>query len=242
MRDVEPVVGRCATATARTVPSVALFDLDGVLVDSRPGIRRSLDHTLASIGVPAVDDDVLDGLIGPPLVVGLRGILPALGRDPSEAEALVATYRRHYATSMVEHTTLQPGIADALSHLSARIPLAVATSKSGPFAETLLVALGVRAHFAVVVGPDPGAHDERKGETIGRALDLLTGALGRRPQPGATVMVGDRHHDVTGAAEHGLQAIGVSWGYGSTAELRDAGATAVVDDVDALVALLLEGW
>jgi phosphoglycolate phosphatase len=199
-----------------------LFDLDGVLVDSRAAITGCLARALQAHGheVPPVDE--LERLIGPPLHDAFAELIGA----PAESEAVddcVSAYRECYAVASLIETTVVPGIPEALAELAATgHPLAVATSKAVTHAEPLLAALGLRAHFAVVAGPALGARSESKATTIAAALRALGAPAGR----GA--MVGDRCFDVAGARAHGLRAIGVTWGIGSARELRDAGADVLV--------------
>jgi phosphoglycolate phosphatase len=100
--------------------------------------------------------------------------------------------------------------------------VAVATSKPLAFAEPLLRSLGLRTFFTAVAGPDLSVRGESKASTIAAALKMLG-------QPRGAVMVGDRSHDIVGARAHSLPTIGVTWGIGDAAELREAGAGSIVD-------------
>ena len=106
------------------------------------------------------------------------------------------------------------------------------TSKPQRFAVPILEALDLMRHFEVVVGPDR-TEAEPKEETLARALELVGGC-----DVPASVMVGDRHHDIDAAHAHGMAAIGVLWGFGSREELSEAGARAVVADADELAEAL----
>ena len=192
-----------------------LFDLDGVLVDSRVPIARSVNAALADHGLPMRPEAELYGFIGPPLHETFRQLS---GRR--DVDAFVASYRARYRTKMVEETLVMDGIPELLAGL--RHPAVVATSKPRPLAEPLVEALGLRDRFLAVEGPSLGADAEPKATTIGRALEALP--AGARP-----VMVGDRLHDVHGAAAHGLECIGVLWGIGSRDELVGAGAVAIAE-------------
>jgi phosphoglycolate phosphatase len=202
------------------VRDAVLFDLDGVLVDSRTAIAGCLNEALAAHGFAPRPETGLHRFIGPPLAAGF-GELTGAEPDSALVADCIATYRRHYATASLRDTTAVPGIDRALAELADGHALAVATSKAAAFAEPILEALGLRAFFAAVAGPDTGALDEDKADTVRRALDALGG-------PVRAVMVGDRSFDVTAARANGLAAIGVTWGIGDAAEL--AGADALVDD------------
>jgi len=122
-------------------------------------------------------------------------------------------------------------ICSLLERLAARVPLVVATSKAAALAEPLLRALGLRGHFTAVMGPSLAARSEDKATTVGRALEAVPSA--ERP-----VMVGDRRFDVIGAGAHGVACVGVLWGIGTEAELREAGAAAIVREPAELEELL----
>jgi phosphoglycolate phosphatase len=199
---------------------VVLFDLDGVLVDSRGPISRCINRALATHGVPEREPADLYRYIGPPLLTAFAELLD----EPVTSAAVLgcaATYRELYAEASLTETAVMPGIADALAALRrAGRRLGVATSKPRPFAEPLLEKLGMREHFAVVAGPELDATGEDKTTTVGAALRALCADRG--------AMVGDRSFDMVAARAHGLHAVGVGWGIGSRAELEAAGAQRIV--------------
>jgi len=203
------------------MPTV-IFDLDGVLVDSRAVFLACVKHAFAKLGLPARPDEELLPYIGPPFAFAFSELLGVAPDDPL-VHACIDGYRERYKDAMLTETTVTPGIPAALTALKAH-RLAVATSKPLAFAEPLLSAMGLRGHFDVVAGPDLDARAEPKTETLGRALDQL--------QATEAVMVGDRSFDVVAAHAHGLPAIGVTWGIGDADEL--AGAERVIGDPEQL--------
>lgn len=203
--------------------AVVLFDLDGVLADSRLAITSCMNHALAAAGrepVPAAD---LYPLIGPSLSFGFASLLEVEPDDP-EVAACIDAYRSVYASVSLRDTPAYPGVHEALDTIAAAAPerrLGVATSKPRAFAEPLLDALGLRSRFEVVAAPELDLHVESKTVTVGAALD----ALGH---DGPATMVGDRHVDMEAARAYGLRAVGVTWGFGTADELRSAGADVLV--------------
>jgi phosphoglycolate phosphatase len=212
-----------------TGTDAVLFDLDGVLVDSRIAFVRSINAALAEHGLPERAPAELVPYLGPPLHRTFT-TLAGDGAGDEIVDGLVLSYRARYRRSMAAESAVFPGVADVLERLAAGMPLVVATSKSQALAEPLLEQLGVREHFRAVYGPSLQARDESKSETIARALEGL--ALSRRP-----VMVGDRKFDVLGARAHDLPCVGVLWGIGGEQELREAGAVVLVDEPADLVEL-----
>jgi phosphoglycolate phosphatase len=194
------------------VTAAVLFDLDGVIVDSREAITTCLNHALRDGGHPERPASDLYRHIGPALADAF-GELLELPRDDEAVVACVAAYRAIYTTESLRLTKLIPGMAEVLGRLDAR--MGIASSKPVAFSEPILEQLGIRHHFEVVAGPDLNPFGETKTTTIANAL----GVLGK-----PAVMVGDRHHDVEGAHANGIPCLGVTWGIGTRAELETAGA------------------
>lgn len=220
-----------------------LFDLDGTLVDSAPGITSAVNATLRGLGEPEVPVAELERAIGPPLHETFSRLLADRAPTADQIDAIVADYRARYAVGMVEGSIPYPGIRELLDALAtAGRPLAVATAKSQPLAQALLEGLGLADRFAAICGPSPSAR-ATKADTVRDALAALglSGPDDPRGEAGlgaSAVMIGDRLHDVEGAAANGLPAIGVLHGFGSRAELTEAGAAAIAVDVAELAALL----
>lgn len=217
--------------------SLVLFDLDGTLSDSAPGITSSMRTALTHHGLEMPRDDVLNSFVGPPFRVSLEGI----GLPPERVDEVVTTDRSDYEAGRLFDNELYPGIRDVLAGLAdAGTTVAVATSKPQATARRIVEHFGLAPHLAGglegVFGADVTNPRDTKAGVIARALAHL-----QREPDADVVMVGDRLHDVEGAAKHGIATIGVSWGYAAPDELRDAGAAAVVDSADDLAALLLPG-
>jgi phosphoglycolate phosphatase len=209
--------------------TTVIFDLDGVLVDSRAAIAGCTNHALAALGRPMRPEPELYPYIGPPLSHSF-GELLGLELEHADVAAMMTAYRARYATVSLTDTTVEPGIPEALDQLAPDHRLAVATSKPTAFAEPLLAAVGLRRYFDVVAGPALDERAEPKTETLRTALDRLGGTR--------AVMVGDRSFDVVAAHAHELPAIGVTWGIGTRDELRDA--ERLIDAPDELAAAVAD--
>ena len=196
-------------------PLSILFDLDGTVVDSKPGILASCSAALHSLGHRPDGLDI-GNLIGPPLEEIVVEILGRFG-DDRVAEAVLA-YRDHYGSAGFLETTVYPGLTAALDQLLAlKAKLYIATSKRTIFAEQILEHLGLIDLFAGVHGSEPDGAVDRKADLI---ADVL-----RRHELSADrcLMVGDRRQDVEGARTNGVSTVGVLWGYGDQDELESAG-------------------
>lgn len=210
-------------------PTAVLLDLDGVLVDSRTAISRSISHALAEHDFPQPSLASLERFIGPQLTLAFAE-LTAQPPDSPAVLACLTSYRARYRDASLRETTVFDGIPAVLGVLGEQHLLAVATSKPLAFAEPLLRALDLRGALDHVAAPDLDAHNEDKAATIRSALH----ALGTQ----RAVMVGDRSFDVIGAHACDIPAIGVSWGIGTRDELADANADRIVDQPGKLPAVI----
>ncbi len=217
---------------AGALPALVLFDLDGTLVDSEPGIAASVAHALARFGLPAPPREALRMWIGPPLRESFAAVFGA--GDP-RVEAAVAAYRERYIASGWRELSVYPGIAETIATLRAGgSRLAVVTTKIEDQARRIVAHLPFGAAFETVYGAPPGAVSGDKSARIARALEDFGVAAS------ACAMVGDRRFDVLGARANAVHAIGAAWGFGSVEELREAGADAIVARPDQLLPLLAQ--
>jgi len=190
--------------TAR--PQLVIFDLDGTLTDSAEGIVASFHHALGSIGAVVPDGDLVGMIVGPPMHHTLRDM--GLGEH---ADAAIAAFREDYLARGWAMNRTFDGIPDLLADLRAvGVRLAVATSKAEPTARRILAHFGLDGHFEVIAGASVDGLRATKSDVVKHALSQL------EPLPDRVLMVGDRSHDVEGAAEHGIDTVVVGWGYGRT--------------------------
>jgi phosphoglycolate phosphatase len=217
-----------------------LFDLDGVLVDSRGPIAGSINHALRAHGLVAEPEEALHALIGDSLGPIFERLLAERDADLALTASCIASYRECYRSASVDGALLFDGIAALLGELARTLRLAVATSKPVEFARPILERVGVAGHFGAICGPPLTRTDgEPKARIAERALSGLGLATGPLGVPPVAAMVGDRHHDVRAGSALGLATVGVLWGIGSEAELREAGALHLVETPAELGRLLL---
>jgi phosphoglycolate phosphatase len=207
-----------------------LLDLDGTLIDSRPGITACLFSALRTLGHdldPATD---LTFAIGPPMQDAMARLLAPYG--DTRVEAAVAAYRAAYAGGGIFEATVYPGIPALLETLAGRYRLYLATSKRTIFARSVLDHFRLSSAFAGIHGAEPNGLVDHKPELIAAILTWHGLA------PAQATMIGDRSYDISGAHANGLRAIGVLWGYGTRAELEQAGADRLAATPAALAGLL----
>jgi phosphoglycolate phosphatase len=195
------------------------FDLDGTLTDPKPGITRSIQYALQKLNHPAIPtEDELTWCIGPPLRASFAKILGA----EDQADRAVSLYRERFSDIGLFENRVYDGIAEVLTTLSqSGQRLFVATSKPHVFARRIVEHFGLRHHFEHVFGSELDGTRVDKSHLLEYALKTVA------VEPTKTLMIGDRSHDIVGAKNNGMQAIGVLYGYGNKDELLGAGASQV---------------
>jgi phosphoglycolate phosphatase len=211
--------------------TAVLFDLDGTLTDPFPGITRCIDHALVRLGRVSPPAESLRWCIGPPLTSSFRLLLDT--EDDVILADAVRLYRERYACVGKFENALVEGVPDALAKLHGQgAYLTVATSKLMTYAGEIIEHFGLGGWFHAVQGSELDGRNAAKADLIGHIL--ATEGI----DPGQCVMVGDRSHDVIGAAAHGIPTIGVDWGYAEPGELEEAGAFALAGHPSELPALV----
>ena len=209
-----------------------LFDLDGTLTDSAPGILNSVRYGCCRIGIPVPDEATLRRFLGPPLIDSFHNLC---GLNDADTGCAVAAFREYFPDKGLFENEVYPGIPALLADLHARgCQLVLATSKPEEYARRIMEHFDLAQYFTAICGATLDETRTDKAEVIAYALDTigLTGKTG-------VVMVGDREHDVIGAKKNALPCIGALYGYGTREELRSAGAAAIADTVEDLHKLLL---
>jgi phosphoglycolate phosphatase-like HAD superfamily hydrolase len=203
------VVTETLRSTVAARPQLVLFDLDGTLTDSAQGIVSSFRHALGEVGASQMaavpEGDLASRIVGPPM----HHTLSEMGLGEA-VDAAIAAYRADYTARGWAMNRLFEGTAELLADLQAAgVRLAVATSKAEPTARRILAHFGLDGHFEVIAGASVDGTRATKSDVIAHALAQLD------PLPDRVLMVGDRSHDVEGAAEHGIDTVVVGWGYGN---------------------------
>ena len=210
-----------------------IFDLDGTLTDPFEGIADSIAYAFRQMGREVPERESLRRFVGPPLVLSFREFL---GMSEAEAEEAQRLYRVYYAEGGLFENRPYDGIGEALCRLrDAGHILCVATSKPEPFARRILERFRLDGYFREICGASLDGTRSTKAEV----LRELLGRLGE--DGGPTLMIGDRRHDAEGAAEFGIPALGVLWGFGSEEELAAAGCVRLARTPGELADILLAG-
>ena len=201
---------------------LAVFDVDGTLVDSRATIRAAVEHGFRSIGREPPPYDRIRQIVGLSLAPALAQLAPDL--TPAEQALLVEGYKEHFwrlhsAPDFVE--PLYPGAAETLERLRGDGWLmAVATGKSRRGVEEVM-----RRHGWADLFDSTHCADDGPGKPDPAMLIEAMRTLGSPRE--AVIMIGDTAHDMLMAKAAGVHAQGVTWGFHTAAEVAEAGA----DDV-----------
>ncbi len=208
-----------------------LFDFDGTLADSKPGIVKCIRYALEQKGIPYTDA-ILDKMVGPPFRVSMHDFL---GLEMPMIEKLIGLYRGRYQDGGWADCKVYEGVEEMLSKLKeGGKHLAVATSKPIKFTDIMVDGLGLRKYFDFVGGASSDASKEMKCDVIELALKGL-----QVEDKSRVLMVGDRLYDIVGAKTVGVDVAGILYGYGSREEFEEYKADYILKTPMDVVKLVL---
>jgi phosphoglycolate phosphatase len=204
-----------------------LFDLDGTIIDSSPGVISCFRHTLQVLGIKEPDMKTLLTILGPPLQDSFCNMF---GMSTKYAENAVKIFRHEYSEKGIYESKPYAGIATLLQTLyNSEMNISIATSKPQEFAIKMLSNHSLDKYFDKICGIGMSIKAETKLELIKRAL----------PESySSPIMVGDRRYDIESAKEAGLPCIAVSYGYAPAGELEKAQPTAIATSALEILELL----
>lgn len=187
------------------------LDLDGTLIDPKPGITGAVAYALRELGMNVPEPDDLAWVIGPALIDSFKKLGVA---DPEQALAL---YRARYTDTGLFEAQVYDGIPEALAKLrDTGCELILMTAKPHAYAGRITQRFGLSKYLAREFGPELDGTRNDKCELLAHALSL-TGI-----EASHSVMVGDRIYDIEAAQSVGMRSVGVTWGYGSAEETAQA--------------------
>ena len=201
------------------MPSAAIFDLDGTLLDTLEDLADSANEALELGGFPTHPVDSYRTFVGDGMAVLIERILPVNERKPSAIQLVMKAYRAAYDRRWKSKSCPYPGIGELLTDLRARgIPLAVLSNKPQAYTEIVMAHFLGHHRFELILGqreevprkPHPaGAHE------IALQLGLATSEI---------IFIGDTATDMDTATAAGMVPVGVLWGFRPEAELLAHGA------------------
>ncbi len=211
---------------------IALFDLDGTISQSANGIRYCIEKTLDAMSKPHPDLSDYSKYIGPPLLMTFQKLC---GLDPQEAQQAVEIYVKLYDIDGLKQNELYNGIEDVLKACKENgMRIAVCSSKHEKIATEVVKLLGVYNYFDAVCGSTIDGSRKEKEHLIPYALKTLGADGGEK-----VVMIGDTKFDCKGAIACGVDFIGVTYGYGTLEDMKNAGAVVFAETTHKLHKLLV---
>lgn len=215
---------------------VLLFDFDGTLFETGPGVINCVCYALEKLGIHETDMAKLRKFVGPPLYDSFREFS---GLDDETAKEAVRLYRERYHPTGIWECAPYDGMPQLLNKLKQDgWKLAVATGKPTPSTLRILERYQMASLFDYVCGSEFDGTRSKKQEVIAAGLAYF----GISDHPEQALMIGDRKYDVLGARTCGVPCLGVRYGYAEPEELEQAGAIAIVDSVEDLEAYLYQTY
>ena len=202
---------------------LAIWDVDGTLVDSRAVIQACMEAAFRDTGLPPPDYDSTRRIVGLSLAAGIAQLAPPdLGA--SRLEFLVDAYRHTFTRLRADpalHEPMYDGALEVLDHLKQDgWLLAIATGKTHRGLDGLFAKHDIKSYFDTVWCADDGP-----GKPHPFMVEQSMRTLGCAPSQ--SLMIGDAIHDIAMGRAAGVRSLGVSWGFGRADELHDAGADEV---------------
>lgn len=212
-----------------------LFDLDGTITESGPGIINSVYYAVTKMGYEVEDKSELRRFIGPPLYESFQKYFDMTQEQSEEA---VRKYREYYTTQGIYENTVYEGIIESLEKLKAAgKKLAIATSKPEAFAKQIAEHFDFAKYFDVISGASMDESLVAKADIMSNALKALSV---NEADKNRVLMIGDREHDINGAKKNAVASMGVLYGYGDRAELDAAGANYIVETAAEISEVILQ--
>jgi phosphoglycolate phosphatase len=207
------------------------FDFDGTIADSSPGIIASTRYALDknNVGNGVTDNDIRNA-IGPPLIPLIERILGKKA-DEDLVKKTALSFREHYTEKGLFMTDLYEGVEKVLKFLSVKYTLFIVSSKPEEFLEKLMSALSVRKYFRCIYSPGLGLTPLKKAELVKACMTE------NNLKACECIMIGDKAEDVTAAKASGIKTVGVLYGFGTAAELKEVGAACLIEKSDDLIKL-----
>lgn len=204
---------------------VIAFDLDGTLTNPERGLMASFKYAHQKMGIAYESENALRRFIGPSLYDEWQR---CYGISAEKASEMLLVFREFFSVYGWWDNEVYKGIPELLCDLkNAGYRLVVATSKPEHFAKKIIRKFDIEKYFEFIGGASSDKTRDKKHEVLEYVLESIGW-----PDRKRVIIVGDRKYDAEGAAAVGIDSLGVAWGFGSDAELKKSGFTAVAAGVD----------
>jgi len=211
---------------------IAVFDLDGTLVDSKQDIANSLNWTLTQLGNEPIPLAVIESFVGNGIMPLIKKSVEAAGHPEMEEQAL-ALFRERYWECLLDSTEPFPGVISTIETLKNRVKMAVVSNKLESYTHKILEGLDMARYFGgLVYGGDSLPVKKPDPAALLEIVNKLGGSTAKM------VFVGDSAVDIETGKRAGAATIAVTYGYRDVEELRQAGPDLIIDRFDRLLDIL----
>ena len=210
---------------------LAIFDLDGTLLDTIDDLKEAVNHAMSLRGFPTFTRDQVMAMVGHGARNLMRKALPVGHKEDDMVDAAYNDFRAYYITHIDVHTKPFPGIQDLLTQLHQEgVMLAVASNKFQEGTEHLIKEFFPEIPFVAVLGGRPDFPLKPDPEIV---CEVLRKADVNKED---AVMIGDSDTDMETAANGGIRSIAVNWGYRDMSSIENL---KVANSVEELHQILL---
>ncbi len=212
---------------------IIFFDLDGTLIDSAPGIKESVKYALSFFNIEEKDEKKLNLFIGPPL---FDAFSLYYNMDKETADKAVEKYRENYNDNKaMEKFFVYSGVEKMLKTLKEKgYIICLATAKPQKYAQKILEKCNLDKYFDYINGASFDEKKRTKTAVIKETIEI------NHYEKERILMVGDRENDAEGAKNNSIAVLGVTYGYGTKEELKEAGCSVLVSSPDEVVEYITE--
>ena len=218
---------------AQSKIKLAIFDLDGTLINSVADLGQATNHALQLHGFPMHDLSKYNYFVGNGVTKLIERALPEQFRDEATIEKVKSDFLDYYMRHKTDLTRPYDGIPELLHVLQEKsVKIAVASNKFIAGTQALVKGFFPDIDFCAVLGQREGVPIKPDPYIANEALQLA--GVDR----GDCLYVGDTATDMQTASNAGLESVGVSWGFRPVSELKDAGAAHIIDKPAELLSLV----
>ena len=213
---------------------IAVFDMDGTILDTIEDLRAAANHALAALGFPQLDVEAFRPCIGSGLAMLLSRCLPEAQRNDENVAKMAALYNPYYAAHSADFTGVYDGVADAIAQMrKAGMKIAVLSNKPHEFTVEL-----AQRYFPGMIDIAYGQRDDIPRKPDPAALTMLLDEFNLKKAD--CLYIGDSDVDMQTAKNAGIDSVGVLWGYCPKEEIEAVGASAIVNKASELLAFALD--
>ena len=212
---------------------LAIFDLDGTLLDTIGDLAASCDAVLKQNGLPQHTTDEYRQMVGRGILRLVEYAIPEAMRSPEYVEKVRCDFVAYYIEHIDLYTRPYEGIPALIKHLAERsVKIAVASNKFQAGTERLIRSFFPDTEFVAVLGQRSGV-PLKPDPQIDLEIIATAGI-----EPSEVLHIGDSGVDMQTARAAGIRAVGVTWGFRSREELTECGADVIVDTPEQILDLV----